>query len=484
MKRREVGAARRDWLVSEQAPPARSPGHAAGASLPWVAVGLITLLAAALRWHRLCDFSLWNDEMGSLRDCMTFGGDFWKYPLGYLLVRPGVMMFGQTELGGRFIPVLVGIVSVPVFYLFAREMVGTAGALWATLFLALSTFHLYHSQNARYYSTVFLLSVLLMGCLYRGIERGRRVWILVAILVIVIGFWTHWGMAALVPGVVCCAIMAALAAARPARGTPRSLAIVLGPVVVLVLCAVPLAIYFHGFWGFGRFNPRMLVLFGAKMADRIDVALLAIAAAAMAQLLLERDPRGIFLFSLSIVPLGVIAAMVSVSHGGSRFGLVALPPFLAAAGWGCASLLQAAGRRRVLGAAAAVAVILSLGSKDYLYFAYENGQRPRWRDAGTFVKEHAGPRDFVIATLPDLVQLYSGRRAFELGRHQGPRALDWYRGQPRTTWFVVGYVEINAPTPAQKQWLNRRCELVAEFPLTVRVLDYTIRVYRVRKGPP
>ena len=450
---------------------------------PLLALAGIALLAGGLRLFHLTFFSLWNDELGTIIDCTTYGGDFWKYPLGYLVVRPGLMLFGESELGARFVPMVMGILAVPVLYRVARPMVGVGGALCASLFLALSSFHIYHSQNARYYSTLFLLSTLFLGCLHRGFERGRRLDLLAAMLLLVVMFWTHWGAAALIPGVAGYILLSALLGMRPVGMTRLMATGVLATVGVLAAGAIPLARYFYRFWSFGGFNLRVGMLFCAKMADRIDVVVLGIAVLGMAQLMARRDRRGLFLGSMGVLPVAALTVMVSFSQGGSRLGLVALPPFLILAGWVCAERIRSAvPGEKLLGAAALVAVLCSLGANDYLYYFHQHGQRPRWRGASHFVRDSGRSGDRFVATLPEVFEFYSDLRARPLSDFRSAESLERLRARSRTVWFAVGYVGINAPSRAQKEWLNENCELVAEFPVNVRILDYTIRIYRTR--PP
>ena len=450
---------------------------------PWLAVTGITLLAALLRCYRVTTFSLWNDELGTIIDCTTYGGDFWKYPLGYLVVRPGLMLFGECELGARFVPVVMGVLAVPVLYRVARPMVGVGGALCASLFLAFSSFHIYHSQNARYYAVLFVLSTLLLGCLHRGFERGRRLDLLLAMLLLVVMFWTHWGSAALIPGVIGYMALCALLRMRPLGMTRPMVAGVLAAVALLAIGAIPLAGYFYRFWAFGEFSLRNGVLFCAKMADRIDVAVCGVCALAIWQLLARRDRRGFFLASMGVLPVAALAVMVSFSQGGSRLGFVALPPFLMLAGWVCAERIRSAvPGQKLLGAAALAAVLCSLAANDYLYHFHQHGQRPRWREASRFVRDTAKPNDRFVATLPEVFQFYTDLPVRRLSDLHSVARLDLQRRRPGAVWFAVGYVGINAPLPQQKKWLNEHCNLVAEFPLHVRILDYTIRIYRTR--PP
>jgi dolichyl-phosphate-mannose-protein mannosyltransferase len=137
-------------------------------------VGLI-LLAFALRFYRLGAWGFEATEMFTLRDSINPSLSNPRplvYFLNYWLVRP---LMPLDEFGLRVLPALFGVLAIPVFYLVARRLVGTRAALFGALMLAVSGFHVYYSQYARYWTLVFLLSAAYPYAIYLGLrERNRR----------------------------------------------------------------------------------------------------------------------------------------------------------------------------------------------------------------------------------------------------------------------------------------------------------------------
>jgi mannosyltransferase len=146
---------------------------------------LIVLLALALRLYRLDAQSLWNDEGTSValaqRNLATItrqaAADIHP-PLYYYMLHAWIRLTGSSEFGVRLLSALCGALLAAGVFLFARRCVSTAAALLASLFTALSPFHVYYSQETRMYILAALLSMLSMLAFVRWLEasqvRSRR----------------------------------------------------------------------------------------------------------------------------------------------------------------------------------------------------------------------------------------------------------------------------------------------------------------------
>jgi uncharacterized membrane protein len=171
--RQESDHVLRDRQVSpEMSPPA--PGRRHGPTTAVVLAGL-TVLALALRFWRLGNWSLDSDEVFMLRDSLNPSLSNPRpllYFLNHYLVGPLVPL---DEFGLRLLPAIFGVLAIPVFYLVTRRLVGNRAALFGALLLTVNPLHVYYSQFARYWSLVFLLSAVYPYALYIGLrERNRR----------------------------------------------------------------------------------------------------------------------------------------------------------------------------------------------------------------------------------------------------------------------------------------------------------------------
>lgn len=125
--------------------------------LEYLALLSATLLGAALRLYRLGDWSFWADEvftLGLKEDGFNFS--LWRQSFAGGMIRMVTGWLGTSEWSARLAPALIGILTLPVLYFFLKRALGTFPALAATALLAVSPWHLYWSQNARFYTLLLL----------------------------------------------------------------------------------------------------------------------------------------------------------------------------------------------------------------------------------------------------------------------------------------------------------------------------------------
>ena len=159
----------------------------------WPAVLLASLivLALALRVWRLGHWGFEGDEIFTLRDSLNPSLSNPRpllYFLNHYLVAP---LLPLDELGLRLLPALFGVLAIPAFYLVSRRLVGTRAALFGTLLLAVNPIHVYHSQYARYWSLVFLLSAVYPFALYLGFRERNRGWLALGLVTGVLAVLAH-----------------------------------------------------------------------------------------------------------------------------------------------------------------------------------------------------------------------------------------------------------------------------------------------------
>lgn len=127
------------------------------------------LVAAAVRLYRLGAESLWLDEAysvvvvrdHSLRWLLLEHPTFDPHPpLHYVLLKLWTVAFGVSEVSVRLHAALLGVGAVAGTYYLADELFDPTAGTVAALLVAVSPFHVWHSQNVRMYSLLALLTVL------------------------------------------------------------------------------------------------------------------------------------------------------------------------------------------------------------------------------------------------------------------------------------------------------------------------------------
>src|SRR5690606_19167765 len=84
-----------------------------------------------------------------------------------------------------------GVAGLLVTWVLARRLAGVAGAAVATLMVAVSPWHLYASQVARYWTLVYLLAAAAYLLPPRALDRDAPGGYLAALAVLVLGRPTH-----------------------------------------------------------------------------------------------------------------------------------------------------------------------------------------------------------------------------------------------------------------------------------------------------
>jgi uncharacterized membrane protein len=161
---------------------------------------LVTLLAFALRMTFLGQQSLWYDEAFSLAVARAGWPTFWAallsdgvHPPGYyILLRAGLIFFGDSEFALRFPSVLAGTLAVPLIYQLGQVLGEGRWGLAAALLLALNPFALWYAQEARMYSFLLCLSIASAYAFWRLIARPNSEHWLYLALVTAIGFIVHY----------------------------------------------------------------------------------------------------------------------------------------------------------------------------------------------------------------------------------------------------------------------------------------------------
>jgi hypothetical protein len=158
-------------------------------------LALVLLAGAGLRvWQYLANTSLWIDELGLAENVMHL-------PLSALLGQPlfldqvappaflaalkaAAAIFGPSELALRLVPLLGGLVSLPLFALLARRILAGWTAVFATAAFSLAPSLVAYSSELKQYSTDVAVAVLLMLAALDlcGPSRTRRAALTAALL--------------------------------------------------------------------------------------------------------------------------------------------------------------------------------------------------------------------------------------------------------------------------------------------------------------
>ena len=156
---------------------------------------VVTLFGAFLRFYKLGEWSFWVEEVHTIRHTSaidSLGSVFANLRnIYYILNKPVILILGESEWSARLLPVLLGLLAIPLLYWAVKKIFGIPVAVLATILMVISPWHIYWSQNARFYTFLLLLFSLSLFLYYYGIETDRIRYFVFSFAALVLAVMTH-----------------------------------------------------------------------------------------------------------------------------------------------------------------------------------------------------------------------------------------------------------------------------------------------------
>jgi len=159
----------------------------------------LTLVGAILRFFNLGYNSLWLDEASTVTFARlsipeiwqaTTGGEF-NPPLFYWIEHI-MLTFGNNEVVLRFIPALMGVLTIPLVYYVGKEFMDRNVGIIAAALCTFSPFLLFYSQEARAYSLGLFFVAFAMVFFLKAMKSDSMIhWALFGFLS-ALAFWSHF----------------------------------------------------------------------------------------------------------------------------------------------------------------------------------------------------------------------------------------------------------------------------------------------------
>ena len=310
----------------------------------YLLLAVITLLAAGLRFYRLGEWSFWIEEHHSLRHTAELNSLASIIqsgrPLYYLISKPALNYWGVSEWSARIVPAFLGIISVPLVYVLTKKLFGFIPAFLATLLLVISPWHIYWSQNARFYTLLLLLYTLSIFAFYWGVETDRFRYIVLSFIALALAVISHAIAALLVPIFLVYVLLLKMGPFEkpPGLRLRNIMPFVVLPLVGYLLYEAVLVLYMGSrpfiyeiyrlffneatasFVGYG--NPYVMV---TAVVYRIGVPLAYLSLFGTYYLLRDKSRIGLCLVLGAYFPLAIFSVLTIFATTTSRYAFMSLP---------------------------------------------------------------------------------------------------------------------------------------------------------------
>ncbi len=441
----------------------------------------ISLTALGLRLYRLGEWGFWGDEMTTVNRALALMDlPLWRWAPSLVLTRLALGWLGVTEWAARLPAALAGTVTVPLLYWLGRRMLSERAALAGAALLALSPWHLYWSQNARFYAFLLLFYTLALGLFYLGLERDRLTLLGASLVFLGLGAMERPLALFLVPtlGLYVLLVWWSGWFTRPPGLRWRNLLFYAAPGAfsgLLLLSSVP-AVQDPRVWqrSFAWINNNPLwVLAGAGYYIGLPVLLFALAGGV--EWVRRRDRAGLLLVLAALTPLAGTALIALVQYSANRYAFVSLTAWVLLAGVAVDGLRRAVLERAggvLFAGAAIVALFGTLLAENVLYYGVQNGNRDDWKGAFQYVQQWRQPDDAVISANRSLANYYLGEDTIGLKTADLAR----FEAEGRRAWIVLDMTAKDR-WPDQVRWVLQNARLMASFDVHFLARTFEMRVY-------
>ena len=462
--------------------------------MPYVGLLLITILAAALRFYKLGAWSFWIDEIFTINHAVRHFGNIgllldhipparnWV-PMSVILTAQVLNLLGINEWSARLVSVVIGVFTIPMLYFPLRKIFGNQVMLIALLLLAISPWHIFWSQNARFYTSLLLLSTLALFAFFYIIEHDRPVFLLLFYVLLYLASSERLTVFLIVPVIFGYIFSLWVLPIEKPKGLNRKTVLLsVLPLILFALLEVCRSAFLGSsltisildtFSGQPNTTPLRLTL---SIIYRISVPVFILGLFGGIYTITTKQRAGLFVFISATLPVLVLIVLSMFMFTVDRYIFITLLPWLILCAMAVKELFFQAKRFAVLLPFGVLMIFLFSSMSDiYLYYQFQNGNRPNWKDAYGYVERNIESGDIVYTT------------GYQLGEYYLPAADNRYinsfepanlaENESISYWFVIDE-SIGGVNPDIYSWIQDFSTLVRSEEVYLPGKSMSIRIYQ------
>jgi len=370
----------------------------------------LTIAGLFLRFYNLGFNSLWLDEASTYTYASlslpgiwqaTTAGEF-NPPLFYWIEHL-MLSVGNNEVILRFVPALLGVLTIPLIYLVGKEFIDRNVGIIAAAACAFSPFLIYYSQEARAYSMGLFFVAFATYYFLRALKTNETIhWVLFGILS-ALAFWSHFYTLVVIGamGLYALAVkipefMHDIRALRPLVAAGAVFAVICLPLIIVTIqlftkrsASAPT---------FGIQGVDIVVETFRELSGSSDIALylfLILFVVGIVQALLLDKKKGIFLVSLTLLPFAISWILSYRIPMVPRYLIILVPFYFIGIALAYKPVFSLISNRGVVYGFVALMVLLSVTSPFFTSY-YTQYTKEDWRGFSGQIHKLAQPGDLIV----------------------------------------------------------------------------------------
>ena len=455
---------------------------------------IIVSIGAILRFWHLGNWSFWIDEVLTVLDAKEYSlSNSPINPIPYIAAKFSTFVGNKLsfltsasdEWHSRLIFCIAGVLSIPIVFILGQTLYNRSVGLFAALFVSLSNWHLFWSQNVRSYIFTFLFAALTAWFFYRSFEKDSTLLTLCAFFSCICLILSHLLAAAIVPALAVFAILQLLEERNRRRWVNLLIFFIPFALPVLMLAVPNIRNYISSGWGhneWGR-SPIYIIL---TIVQGVSIPI--VVAACFGTFVKPLERSAVFLFCFAGVPLALMLIASQLQNVAGYYLFWTTPAYFVLAAVVCERIwkrIESEGRLGMLRVLVPCIIVITLLSQNYLYFIHENGGRPKWRETFEIIQAERQPTDQLVVSEPEMARFYmptiTATDIDSLVKDLAGFEREWEDSGVDRLWCIVDVASFNVfdADKRVRNWIRQRGRMVASLPAYSRAKDRTIRIYLV-----
>ena len=435
---------------------------------------VLTVIGFFLRFYNLGFNSLWLDEASTNTFAVMSIPDIWKATVGgefnpplFYWIEHLMLMLGNNEVVLRFIPAILGVLTIPLIYFAGKEFMDRNVGIIAAAAFAFSPFLIFYSQEARAYSMMLFFVAFALFFYFKALKyNDLKNWALFGVLS-ALAFWSHFYAFVIIASLILYALFLQIGNVQKNMQNLKMIAVSIVLFVVLCFPLILLAIQLFasrtssapafGIQGLGIISETFRELSG--FSDISMLLFLILFIIGIIQAFLIDKNKGIFLVTLTVLTFVISFILSYKMPMVPRYLIFFNTVFFIGIAISYKLFYSLINNRGIVYGFIAILLIISAPMLVSYYSGYS---KEDWRGFSGQIQQMTKPGDIVVVVPGYVYQPFdyyysnASDQTFEFGANTGKQleVINSGKGNNSAYFVVTGDISAANPNGDAIAWLN------------------------------